>query len=178
MKMTIIRECSDFLRDSEGQPLIKFLPIEGPNTRKLKVRKRKTNSSFDTLFNTVFIDYPDLRQRCVFTAGLSAPKDTEEAHDTSLEAFYVFPINGFKFIYSANVFNSAVQYKDTLEKIAEVMETGEANATFSEVLKYDYISDHLALGITLGCEIILYGFPNYYAIRQNTLNNYSSLFSL
>lgn len=173
--MKIVRECSDFLHDSKGHPLIKFLSKEGPDSRKIKVRKRKSSSNFDESFNKVFINHPDLRQRCVFANGERTFADPpDDAH----EAFYIFPVNGFQFIYSPNVLNSSVQYKDTLEMFVEVMGCVDAVAAFSEVLKYDYTSTKFAEGLSLGSEMILYGLPYYYAIRKSIINSYSTLFSL
>jgi len=176
--MKIVRECSDFLRDSEGHPLVKFLPKEGPDSRKIKVRKRKSSSKFDESFNKVFITHPNLRQRCVFANGQRGLNSIMESADDTLEAFYIFPINGFQFIYSPNVYISSVQYRETLEMFVEVMGCGDAIAAFSEVLKYDYISTKFAEGLILGSEMILYGFPHYYAIKKSTINSYSTLFSL
>lgn len=179
MKISIIRECSDFLKESNGQALIKFLPKKGQDSRKVKVRKRRKteNSSFDSSFNNVFITHKDLRQRSIFASGQSS-QNAQGFDDVLSEPFYIFPINGYKFIYSPDVFNSAVQYKEVLERFDRVLGKAEAIDVFSEVLKYDYLSTKLAEGIALGCEIIIYGIPHYYAIRKSTLTNYSSLFSL
>lgn len=180
MKMKIVRECSDFLHDSEGHPLVKFLSAAGPDSRKIKIRKRKSSSEFDESFNKVFINHPDLRQRCVFANGIRGLTCVSEnfSAEGNLDAFYIFPINGFKFIYSPNVYISSIQYKETLEMFIEVMGDGGAIPAFSEVLKYDYISEKFAEGLSLGSEMILYGLQYYYAIRKSTINSYSTLFSL
>jgi len=180
MKIKIVRECSDFLRNSEGHPLVKFLATAGPDSRKIKVRKRKAASEFDESFNNVFINHPDLRQRCIFAngeRGLSLV-DNNFSAEGNLDAFYIFPVNGFQFIYSPHVFNSSIQYRETLERFLEVMGNVDAIMAFSEVLKYDYTSTKFAEGLSLGSEMILYGLQYYYAIRKSTINNYSTLFSL
>jgi len=178
MKISISRECSEFLRESNGHPLVKFLPKEGSDQRKLKVRKGKANSNFDISFNTVFSDHPDLRQRCIFTNGIAGLSKAEESSDPLFEAFYIFPSDGYKFIYSPNVFNSSIQYKETLEKFVEFLGADGAIETFSDVLKYDYMSTDLASGISLGSEIILYGIQYYYALKMDSVKSYSTLFSL
>lgn len=176
MKIKIIRKCSDFLKESNGNPLIKILPKQGPDQRKVKVRKRKSDSLFDTFFNSVFIEHPDLRQRCVFTSGTKALSSYNENQD--MDIFYIFPINGYNFLYSPAVMDSYIQYNEILEKFINVMDQEHAIETFSEVLKYEYTSTNLAHGIELGCEIILYGIPYYYAIRKSSVISYSTLFSL
>lgn len=178
MKIKVIRECSNFLVESKGNPLIKYLPKNGPDQRKIKVRKGKKPSTFDNLFNNVFIDHPNLRQRCVFCNGVSGISKLEQSEDESLDCFYIFPVDGFEFIYSPIVFDSSIQYKDTLQKFIEVMGECDAIETFSEVLKYDYTSSDLIEGIQTGCEIIVYSIPYYYAIRKSSVQNYSTLFSL
>jgi hypothetical protein len=178
MKMSIIRECSDFLRDSNGNPLIKNLPIHGADTRKVKVRKRKTLSCFDKAFNNVFINHPDLRQRCVFASGETGLHSIDKSDEKKIEPFYIFPINGYQFIYSINVSNSSLQYADTLKSFLEIMDEEEANNAFSEVIEYDYSTNLLSRGLTHGCEIIVYGVPYYYAIRKSSIKSYSTLFSL
>lgn len=176
MKMTIVKECSDFLKESQGSPLIKFLPKNGSDIRKIKVRKNKSETPFDKAFNTVFSDHANLRKRCVFTNGASYFKNSEPSGDMS--PFYIFPIDGFKFMYSPNVIDSSAQYQESFNWFNHILSKCKATETFSDVLKYDYKSNDLLEGIKLGCEIILYGFPYYYAIRKQSIKSYSTLFSL
>jgi len=177
MKIQIIRECSGFLRESCGEALIKYLPIDSPDSLKVKLRKQRTSTDFDKLFNLVFMDHPDLRQRCVFSNGVTGARHMNNNSD--LEAFYIFPIDGYKFIYSPNVDESRIQYGEMLLNIVDAMgDETKAFKTFVDVLNYDYTSEDLATGISSGCEIILYGFTHFYAIRASSVKRYSSLFSL
>lgn len=176
MKIKIIRECSEFLKESNGNPLIRFLPKDGPDQRKIKVRKRKTDSKFENIFNTVFSQHPDLRQRSIFCNGVAGLNET--AINSNVEPFYIFPIDGYKYIYSPNVYRSSVQYQETLDRFLEVMGEDAAVETFKEVLKYDYNSTNLKEGIQEGCEIIVYGVSHFFAIRTSAVNSYSTLFSL
>jgi hypothetical protein len=174
MKIKIMKECSEFIKLSEGKPLVKYLPTDGPDNRKIKVRKKQTTSTFDKLFNNVFTSHPDLRQRCVFASGnLNESKYPPE----NQELFYIFPTDGYQFMYSPNVRNSSVQYKETLESFMDIL-GDDAPTTFSEVLKYDYVTNNLVSGLDTGCEIIVYGVPYYYAIRKSSIKSYSTLFSL
>jgi hypothetical protein len=178
MKITIIQECSDFLKESSAYPMFKLLPKDGPDSRKVKIRKRKTSTPFDEAFNNVFIDHPDLRQRCVFANGAGSINMVAVDPALPVELFYIFPIDGYKFMYSSEVYDSSKQYSEALEKLTEAVGEEEAQLTFSEVLRYDYVSEKFTYGLMTGCEIIIYGIPYFYAVRESTLKSYSTLFSL
>lgn len=171
-KITIVKECSDFLKESQGNPLVKYLPTYGSDIRKIKVRKHKNSSEFDDTFNKVFSEYPDLRQRCVFCNGLHRRPITR---DQSL--FYIFPINGYKYLYSKHIDDSQ-KYRHVYDDLSNIMENTDTFDTFSEVLEFDYSDENLIEGIKSDCEIIVFGIPYYYAVNIGTVKNYSTLFSL
>lgn len=173
MKIKIVRECSDFLKASMGNPLVKMLPTAGPTVRSVKIRKKKVVTSFDEAFNTVFIDHKDIRQRCVFANGSHA-----QSNDPSLTPFYIFPKNGFRFMYSTTVADSSQQYSTVFDHLKEAMPVDSAVATIADVLAYDYKMDDLPAGLRSGCEIIIFGCPSYYAMQTNSVKSYSTLFSL
>jgi hypothetical protein len=179
MKINIIRECSSFLKNSGGVPLTKCLPAKGSDMRKVKVRKKKSTSYFETLFNNVFIEHHDIRQRCILSNGISGADRGDGYGDSALDLFYIFPIDGYQFMYSPNVYSSSLQYKETLGKFIENMNEEQAIRAFlSEVLRYDYVFSNLNEGLQLGCEVIVYGVSHYYAIRKSSINNYSAIFSI
>lgn len=172
----IIRECKEFLKASNGNPLIRFLPQPGTEYRKVKVRKRSRKSSVDDLFNTVFSEHPDLRQRCIFANGEKGEPAVKTYANSGTEAFYVFPIDGFRFMYSPRVTHSETEYAKLYEEVA----TMHDNPTdlLAEMLKFDYTSDDLETAINNGCEIIIYGIPYFYAVKKSSILSYSTLFSL
>jgi len=98
--------------------------------------------------------------------------------EAGTEPFFIFPVNGFKFMYSPLVFHSSSQYRDAFEEIISAMGPEGAIETFSEVLKYDYVSADISKGLQQGCEIIVYGIPYFYAVRKDSVISYSTLFSL
>ena len=171
MKIKIVRECSEFLKASNGQPLVKMLPKGGPTVRSVKVRKRKSITSFDEAFNTVFSEHENIRQRCVFTNGVHS-----QSADPKLAPFYIFPKNGFRFMYSTEVTDSSQQYGSVFNHLKETMDEDNAIATISDVLLYDYKMTELAYGIRTGCEVIIFGCQSYYAIQKNSVKSYSTLF--
>lgn len=173
MKIQIIRECSDFLKASNGVPLVRMLPMDGPTVRDVKIRKKKSTTPVDEAFNTVFSDHPNLRQRCVFANGSHAKSD-----NPLLEEYYVFPKNGFKFMYSTSVTNSGQQYGEVLANLNTVMSPEAAASTITDVLTYDYKTEDLYSGLVCGCEIIVFGSSSYIALSRESVKSYSTLFSL
>lgn len=167
----INEECSDFFIESEGLPLVKTLPRVYSDIQKVKVRKRKTQNSFSTAFNSAFVnEMRDLRERAIFV---------HNAHDINenQEAFYIFPVDGFKFLYNKTIEDSVEDYKNTFESIFNSLDNS-ADEVFSDLLRLTYISENLHAGINLGSELILYGIPYYYAIRASSVDDYDELLTV
>ena len=157
----IEKECSVFLKEAQGQPVLKNLPSKYENFHKVKLRQRKKKGEFYKTFNEVFDDVPNLRQRSITVNG-EATFCTESGE---IEPFFIFPIDGYKFMYSLEVTNSKQDYKDAFEKIVETFQDTEI---VEDLLKYTYTSKNLIEGIVHGSEIIIYNIPYCYAVRANT----------
>lgn len=165
-------ECSQFIADSHNQPVFRLLPTSYNDFHKVKVRFQKRQSRVNEVFNKAFNDYHNLRQRAIFAYG-KCPNITE--HTT--EPFYVFPINGYKFLYCHEVANSNEDYKQVLETLFEQFHNNDtALEVATDVLKYTYVRDNLLEGITSGSEVIFYGIPFYYAVRVKSVQNYNKIF--
>lgn len=173
MLPTLTKECSEFLKLSEGKPLLKNLPIHNDGFRKVKVRKKKNlKSDFIELFNEVFEDHEDLYQRAIFaTSNLIIPSIIE-----NLEPFYIFPIDGFRFVYAENVANTSSTYQEMFNKLMENLKNEQGIEIFLDVLRFNYKKDNLSFGIDSGAEIIIYGIPYYYAIRKSLIDDYRKFF--
>lgn len=154
------KECSIFLKESQGQPILKNLPSTYEDFHKVKLRQRKKKGEFYKTFNEAFDNIPNLRQRSITVNGES----TFVAENKETEPFFIFPIDGYKFMYSLEVMNSKQDYKDAFEKIVEIFEDKEI---VEDLLKYTYTSKNLLEGIEHGSEIIIYNIPYCYAIRAN-----------
>ena len=160
---SIVSECSQFIEESGGSPLFRALPTTYADMQKVKVRKKKTNAineSFDHAFNEY---HPQLRQRAIFTHGDVG--DIVLEHGT--EPFFVYPIDGYKFMYSTNITNSSQQYQQVFESIIDTFGAANGPSTISDMLKFTYVHEHLCEGIASGAEIVLFNIPYYYAIRVN-----------
>lgn len=172
--ITILRtRCSAFLRESQGHPLIRNLSSSYSDFHKVKVRKRKSDDSFTEAFNGAFIEeHYDLRQRAIFANGIQS---FQASVDPLQEAFYVFPVDGYKYMYSREVEHSGSEYKNVFEAVFSQLGDGKANEVLTDLLRFTYTSTNLAEGISHGAEIILYGIPYYYAVRASTYPSYSDL---
>ncbi len=160
----LVDECSQFIEESQRTPLLRALPCTYQNVHKVKVRK-KSAGTVDHPFNEAFDERdPHLRQRAVFTYGQI--KETIEG----MEPFFVFPIDGYKFMYSLEVTNSGQEYQHVFESIFESLGDERGNEVITDMLKFTYTHESLVEGITSGAEVVLYNIPLYYAVRVNDPN--------
>lgn len=170
--------CSQFLDEACGLPLLKNLPSDYGDFHKVKVRKRKHKKSdpsgaFAEVFNEAFEDeLTNLRERAIFANGEGS---FEPADKKEFEPFYIFPIDGYQYMYSREVENSSQDYKTVFDAIFEEFGSERGNDVITDLLKFTYTSDKLHEGIDSGSEIILYNIPYFYAIRAATVDNYENL---
>lgn len=168
--------CTQFFSESCGLPIFKNLSCDYGSFNKVKVRKRKGETGdFTETFNEAFeSQHPGLRQRAIFANGLTSfePVVTEE-----VEPFYVFPIDGYKFMYSKEVQNSGHEYKQVFETLFEQFGEEKGNAVLTDLLRFTYTSRTLSEGIETGSEIIIYGIPYFYAMKVEAVGDYEELLS-
>ena len=169
MLPTINNECGMFLLESKGRPLVKALPRHADGFRKVKVRKKKIKAPFEQKFNeSFFTEFNEIRNRAVFVNGTqSSTEDTE--------LFYVFPIDGYRFMYSKEVFDSTELYKNTFDRLIETA-GAEGMDIFKDMLQLSYTYDNLPYAIDEGYEIIIYDIPYYYAVRMSLVDDYTDWF--
>lgn len=168
---TIQDQCSQFLSEAGHRPLYRLLPISYCDVQKIKIRTKKQVTEMSGILNQAFNQkYANLAQRSVFSQS-KLPLKTEQ-----YEPFYVFPIDGFQYMYSREVQQSSVDYQDAITKIFETFPSVEqATNMVSDLLKFNYISTNLVEGIEAGAEIIIYNIPCYYAARVRCHPKYEKL---
>lgn len=165
------KECSIFLKESNSQPLYKNLPIHYDNFQKIKVRTKKSNDLLSEVYNRAFDKvYRSLRQRAIF----SSPKIENLTETISYEPFYIFPLNGYNFLYNSEVSNSD-EYEELFNKLIQNLDESMAVDTISELMQLTYSSKTLLEGIESGSEILFYNIPYYYAVRVNYVKDYRNL---
>lgn len=166
-------QCSQFLTQSRDVPLYKNLPRTYDDIRRVKIRKRKHNdSNFDEAFNQAFENEAfDLRQRAMFANGISSLLDEGE----HVEPFFVFPIDGFQYIYCPEVRNSSNSYKQTIGMMYEQFGDEQGSEVAQDLLRFTYKKDKLREGIVSGAEIIVFSIPFYYIVRCDICESYDDL---
>lgn len=171
MLPTIKEECGLFLVESAGKPLLKSLPRNSDGYRRVKVRKKKSKDTFVETFNeTFFMEYTDIRNRAVFVNGT-------QVEDDGHELFYIFPVDGYSFMYNPEVSDSSESYKKAFHTLIE-SNTEDGVEIFKDLLQYSYQYDDLPRAIDRGCEIIIYDISHYFAIRKTLIDNYTDWFKL
>jgi len=165
----IKEQCSEFLQQSAGQPILKCFPSKYNTFQKVKIRKRK-GDLFDETFNEAFEPH-ELRQRALFANGASTIEDAPP----EFEPFFIFPINGFKFLYNKSVLNSSDEYRQVFDILINQLDQGRGEKIFIDMLQFTYKNVDLSEGITSGSEIIVYDIPFVYTIKQSGVVDYPKL---
>lgn len=170
-RQVLLRDCSEFIRESGGQPLFKTLPTVNDDFRRVKVRQQKRRNGVSEVFEQAFgSQFNNFRQRSIFTSSTLTESDDPSS------MFYVFPIDGYKFMYSKEVTNSNNEYQTVIETLMQGMESAvEATQLVTDLVKYTYTATQLQEGIASGAEVILYGIPYYYAVRTTVCADYTDL---
>lgn len=166
---TLVTECSQFLDSTKTVFLEKQLPIHGEGFRKVKVRKKNKHDFFVDVFNKSFSEHKNIFHRSIFANSQNPFVDP-----SLYEAFYIFPIDGYKFIYNPTVKNAALEYQQNIQNLMRRVSKDSAIDIFATVIKQSYLSENLSEGIKLGAEIIIYNIPYYYAIRKNIIDDYNN----
>lgn len=166
--------CYQFIYQSGGFPLLKNLPKQYEDFHKVKVRKRK-GDSVTNQFNEAFSEkLHHLRQRALFANGLNSLPESSQ-NDIP---FYIFPIDGYRFIYQTNVKNSNAQYQKSFDSILESLGNKKGSEVISDMLQFSYVdNEKLSEGIESGAEIIIYNIPYFYALRTSSVDNYEDFYS-
>lgn len=170
-------QCTQFLEQSEGHPLLKNILTEDFSWfRTVKIRHHKKVTPFIESFNEAFANkfgIQKVHQRAIFANGERSHKQ-----QNGTGSYYVFPINEFKFIYNTEV-TSTSKYQSTFEQLHETISDEEAvKSIVADLLGYTYVSENLCEGIESGAEIVMFGIPFYYAVDKNAYPDYNELYSL
>lgn len=170
----ISKNCHQFLEATQD-PILKNLPCNYTDVHKTKVRMRKSSDTVSETFNDAFkAEHSKIFQRAIFANGLSSfvPSTSKE-----FEPFYIFPVDGYKFMYCNEVENSGIEYQRIFNLLFEQLGNDEEQTieTVVDLLKFTYRRDNLKEGIASGAEIILYNIPHYYAVKVGCVNEYNDI---
>ncbi|KKL91898.1 hypothetical protein LCGC14_1890120 [marine sediment metagenome] len=158
----VAKECAIFFCESQKLPVFKVLPSTYGDIQKVKVRKQSQKTKFSQTFNEAFeSEARDLRQRAIFT-------NSQIVEYTDGDLFYVFPKNGYKFMYCTEVTHSTNDYQQVFDSLFEQFDDDKAEQMIHDLLKFTYTQENLFEGIQKEVEVIFYNIPYYYAARVNT----------
>lgn len=167
---SIKKECSEFLKLSNGLPLLKNLNKKDKLIRREKVRMKKNkNLDLNNIINKIYKEHHNLIQRSILAHGAFG---FEPIIDDYKEPCYIFPINGFKFMYTPYINDTINEYKNTLSNIPKSMEFD----LFKDIIINNYSHDNLEKGLKENNEIIIYNIPYYYAVNCEYVDEYIKYF--
>lgn len=161
--------CGEFLKESGGKPLFKPLPKEYGASKRVKVRKRRTKDKFYDTFNKIMGE-EDLRERSLF--AYTSLDSAYRAIQSNEEIYYVFPIDGYKFVYNTAVENS----EDNLRRIFDILNESARGEILPSLLKSTYSRHNLDKAFFNGTEILFYDIKCFFAVRCEIVKSYSDLF--
>lgn len=167
--------CGTFIHATDT-PLLKNLNNDSLLSR-VKVRFHKRNDQFVEVFNEALMkkyNIANIHQRCIFANGPDS-----FVPNKSVTPYYVFPIDGYRFLYSRGVKDANEQLRDTMNNLSLELDDAddEASRIMHDLLQYTYESTDLEQGIVEGCEVIVYNIPYYYAINAKQFPIYEQLLS-
>lgn len=170
-KYSVLHErCSTFINESQQHPLVKHLPTRYQDCQRVKVRQSNTQNYMSTPFNEAFDQQArNIQQRAIFARTVTLYEQP------TMDEFYIFPIDGYKFIYSKEVSNSLSAFSPVFDSLVEQYGENEGEELLTELLRFSYTNKNLAEGISSGSEIVLYNIPFYYAVRASNVPSYQSL---
>lgn len=165
-------DCSDFIHESNYHLVYRALPRSYNDIHRVKVRQQKHTDVVTRVFNEAFRETPNIRQRSIIS------QSTPPIPTINTEPYYIFPVNGYKYMYSKEVKDSSADYQQLIHTMFEHLSSEEAAAKIlSDVVKYSYNTTNLLEGIRTGAEIIFYNIPFYYAIKCAAYPNTKTLIS-
>lgn len=174
---TLMRHmCSDFISNTV-YPLYKTLRVTNSVVSRIKVRQHRRRNTVTDMFNEALSKRyycPNIHQRSVFVSG-SFPR----CGDTDKEPFYVFPINGFKYLYNELVEDVGEHFNNTFHDLFNALHSEHrARNIIKELMLHTYKSDNLNEGISNGSEVVIYNIPYYFAIKVSVFPRYNELIDL
>lgn len=159
---TINEECGEFLKQSNGNYLIKNLPRNYMGFTRVKVRLSRKRTQFIEDFNRAF---DDKRKEFYGSSIFAYSRKELLVEEEGKEPFYIFPIDGFKHIYNPLVSN-----------VEDELNCPELKGMVTELLDISYVTEPLHKALSNSCEIIFYNIPYYYAVRKSLVGNYHKFF--
>lgn len=157
---TIKNECTEFIEKSKGMPLFKSLMSGKDGFIRIKARHRKIHDeSFENAFNSAFQKQTNkMLSKAIFC-------NTNEIILPNHENYYVFPIDGYRILFSRNDTNTSKTYQTALTEILDMVAENHAVSLLTTILSDDYTDENLSEALKNKKEILVYNIPYFYAIK-------------
>lgn len=153
--------CSDFLSLNSG-PLYKTFPTPlGQSFKRVKVRQKKSHKFIDPIIETG-VQIPNLSAKQVVVSPTT--------QTITPSTYYVFPINGFKFLYASRPLKAL---EDAFDKLID-LNVDNSYEIAVNLVRTNFKSDSLATAM-LADDIILYNMPFYFVAHTLSFPNYKQL---
>lgn len=159
-KILIVKHCSEFLNETH-LPLTRFLNRQ-EQFAKVKVRHKSIDEA-GKLFNSAFPQFNMLYERSTWL------------NNSTNSNYYVFPVNGYKYVYSKEINNFLEEYQKIVSTLTHEITENSAKQIISDLIRFNYVNNNITEGIHSNCEIVVYNIPFYYAINKNCAPDYESL---
>jgi len=130
-------------------PVFKILP-HNDLYEKVKIRVKNQTAPYSEARDAAF-DFKKFDNRALEVL-------THKPLKNDLGLYYIFPINGYKFVYNPKVDDIV----DRCESMGDVLKDQD---TITEVLKYTYDIDNLVKGLEEANKINFFNIPYYYAVN-------------
>ena len=170
IKQIVKLECCDFIHESYGLPLYKSLQSTYGDIKLVKVRFQKQRDVTSDIFEHVFGESKPggFKERSVIAYPIHPPPRD------GYEVFYVFPTNGYKFIYSPMIKDSMSDLGGVVNTLMTQLDEVETASLAGDLLKYSYQSSNLVEGMLNNSEIIIHNISNFFVVRATHIS-YQSL---
>jgi hypothetical protein len=150
--------CSDFLRESQGRPVFKHLPNCVKVCTKVKVR-HKTSPILERFTSANVIQ------------DSKAFVDTTTIPIPNVRNYWIFPANGYKYLFNPNVIDYTTSINKILENVSDV-------DVVDELIKELYLSDNLNVALMTETQILWYKISHFYAVDCSMFRNYAELLKI
>lgn len=146
--------CQDFLRESNGIPLIKNLPSTYGDFKKVKARYKSSND-VGNIINEAFDCC--IFERAVFCNGPISFNPILDERVSNFDIYYVFPPDGYQYLHNPTIANlTEVELPTTLDQ-----------SSLIELFKLGYSNQNLQEALLSEGQVIIYNIPHFYCVKAS-----------
>ena len=167
--------CSQFLNETNATPVYRLLPTTYGPFKRVKVRFQKKKDAISNVFENAFGTDGTLvgvRERAVIVSA-----EQPAAFDNTIEPYYIFPVDGYQYMFSTRVKNSTDDFEYVVNTLIHQFDINEGTILASDLIKYSYKNTNLSEGLYSKSEIIFHNIPCFYAVQASLIQQYKTIIS-